>query len=155
MALAATACAPRPTPVVQAADPWCRATPAGAPSAACYVTLTASADERLTGAASPVAANLDVHSMSMDGGVMRMRQLEALDLPGDRPVALAPGGLHLMLIAPTKALTAGDTVTLTLRFGKAAPLTLQAPVRDASEPGEDVHALHDPHAGHGDHGTAP
>lgn len=115
---------------VKATDAWCRATPPAAPSAGCYVTLTTLAADRLVAVETPAARTAEIHTMSMDGGVMRMRKLaQGLELPAGKPVALKPGGEHLMLIGPKAQLAAGQQVRLTLRFAKAAPLTLTAPVR--------------------------
>ena len=124
------ACGKAPSPTVQALDPWCRPTGAGAPTAGCYLTLTANTDDRLVSVTTPLAARVQIHSTSMDGGVMRMREHEhGLPLPRDRAYALKAGADHLMLIAPTRALTEGETVPLTLTFEKAPPVTVQATVR--------------------------
>jgi copper(I)-binding protein len=66
----------------------------------------------------------------MEDGVMHMQEHEhVLPLPRDRAYALKAGADHLMLIAPTRALTEGETVPLTLTFEKAPPITVQATVR--------------------------
>jgi len=76
--------------------------------------IVSTRDARLTGVSSPVAAVAEVHSMTIDGGTMRMRAVEALDLPAGRPVKLAPGGYHVMLFDLKKPLVAGENVPLTL-----------------------------------------
>lgn len=130
-ALVLAACGQSSGPsTVTAADAWCRAAPASAPAAGCYVTLTASAKDRLVSVATPAAAEGQIHTMSVDGGVMRMRQLEdGLALPKDTAVALKPGGLHIMLIGPKAALVEGATLPMTLTFEKAPPVTLEVPIR--------------------------
>lgn len=80
-------------------------------------------DARLTGVSSPVAGAAEVHSMTVDGGVMRMRAVEALDLPAGRPVKLAPGGYHVMLFDLKKPLVAGEKVPLTLVIEEAGKRT--------------------------------
>ena len=123
-------CGKAPARTVQGRDPWCRPTGAGAPTAGCYLTLTANTDDRLVSVTTPLAARVQIHSTSMDGGGMRMREHEhGLPLPRDRAYALKAGADHLMLIAPTRALTEGETVPLTLTFEKAPPVTVQATVR--------------------------
>lgn len=118
---------------VGTSEAWCRATPPAAPTAACYLTLTAAADDRLVAVETPAARTAEIHTMSMDGGVMRMRRLAAgLALPAGKAVALEAGGEHLMLIGPKARLTAGGSVRLTLKFAKAAPVTLTARVRAAA-----------------------
>lgn len=114
---------------VQVAGAWCRAAGAGAPTAACYVTLKAPAADRLTAASSPLAGKVEVHDMSMAGGIMRMRHMtEGLPLPAGQTVKMGPGGKHLMLIGPKGALTVGARVPLTLKFQKAGTQTVTAGV---------------------------
>ena len=97
------ACSPKAEvdPAVTASDAWCRPAVAGARAVGCYVTLQSAGEDRLVGAQSPAGARLEIHTMSMDGGVMRMRKLEdGLPLPAGETVALKPGAEHLMLIGP-------------------------------------------------------
>lgn len=119
---------------VKATEVWCRAAPVGAPAGGCYVTLIASVDDRLLSVETPAAASGEVHTMSMDGGIMRMRKLaDGLALPAGKAVSLRPGAAHLMIIGPKQPITAGRTIPLTLRFARAKPLILQAPVRAVGE----------------------
>ena len=104
---------------IKITDAWARATPGGAQTAAAYMTMTAPAGDRLTGLSTPVAQKADLHSMTMDGSVMRMRPVEVLDLPAGKPVALKPGGYHIMLTGLAKPLEAGQSFPLTLDFAKA------------------------------------
>lgn len=131
LVLLAGACARETGPAtVQVADAWCRAAPASAPAAGCYLTLTASGRDRLVAVETPAAREGQIHSMSVDGGVMRMRQLEdGLALPKGVPVALKPGGLHLMIIGPKAELKAGGAIPLILRFEKAPAVSIEAPIR--------------------------
>ena len=119
-------------PKVTAIDAFCRATPAGGKVGACYVTLKASANDALVGVATAAAGRGEVHDMTTAGGVMRMRKLERLPLPAGTPVTLAPGGKHLMLMQLKAPLRAGTSVTLVLTFDRAAPLRVQATVRELS-----------------------
>lgn len=133
-ALATTAAAPAPK--VAAANAWCRPTVAGALAAGCYVTLTAKADDRLVSVETPLADHGEIHTMSMDGGVMRMRKLaDGLALPAGKAVALKPGGEHVMLIAPKGPLKEGAKVPLTFKFKTAAPVTVEAVVKTPPMPG--------------------
>ena len=128
------ACTPSPPaePKVAAADAWCRPTAQGARAAGCYVTLTAATDDRLVAVESPAAARAEIHTMSMDGGIMRMSKLEdGLALPAGEAVALKPGAEHLMLLEPVAALDEGSTTDLTLTFEKAPPVTVTAQIRSA------------------------
>lgn len=108
---------------------WCRPGGAPLPTAVCYLALNAPVADRLIGASSPIAEKVEVHDMSMAGGVMRMRHMtEGLPLPAGQTVRMGPGGKHLMLIKPKRALTVGDKAPLTLRFQKAGVQTVTAGV---------------------------
>ncbi|QYF87674.1 copper chaperone PCu(A)C [Brevundimonas sp. PAMC22021] len=132
--LGLAACGGPQTPAtVTTADAWCRPTPNGARAGACYLTLTASADDRLVGAATSRAGEIQIHEMTTDNGVMKMGEMtDGLPLSQGEAVALEPGGVHLMLIGLTGPLVAGETVPLTLRFDKAPEVVVQAAVRQAT-----------------------
>ena len=104
---------------VQITAAWARATPGGAQAAAAYVTLESAAGDRLTGAATPAAQKAEIHLMTMDNGVMKMRQVDGVDLPPGQKVTLKPGGYHIMLTGLAKPLEAGQSFPLTLDFAKA------------------------------------
>lgn len=93
-------------------DAWVQATVPGQPVAGAYMTLRSPVASRLVAVSSNVSKNADVHSMSMDNGVMRMRHVESLDLPAHKAVTLAPGGLHLMLAGLAQPLKPGDVVEI-------------------------------------------
>lgn len=121
-------------PGVSVSDAWVRAAPHGAATGAAYLLITNSgkSSDRLTGGATPVAARVEVHEMTMNGGVMRMRPVaDGLELPAGGTVALMPGGYHIMLIGLKGPLTAGSKVSLTLSFEKSGTRTISAPVRPA------------------------
>jgi len=114
---------------VQVADALCRPTPNGRHSTGCYLTLTAAADDRLTAVSSPVAGRVEIHESRVESNMMMMRELkEGLPLPAGEAVELKPGGNHIMLMAVTEPLKAGDTVALTLTFASAPPLEVTAAV---------------------------
>jgi copper(I)-binding protein len=115
-----------------ATDAWVRATVPGQQATGLFVDLKSPTAARLVGGSSPVAASVEVHEMRMDGGVMRMRALEALPLPAGQAVSLKPGSYHVMLMGLKTAVKAGNRVPVTLtidRAGKTESLQLQAPVR--------------------------
>ncbi|MBO9710435.1 MAG: copper chaperone PCu(A)C [Caulobacter sp.] len=118
------------SPTVKVTDPWCRAAPRGALAGGCYLTLTAAVDDRLVSVDTELADHAEIHTMSLDGGVMRMRRLaDGIALPAGRTVQLKPGAEHLMIIRPKAQISAGTSVALTLRFAKAPPLRVVAPVK--------------------------
>ena len=110
-------------------DAWARATPGGAQTAAAYATLEAPAGDRLTGVSTPAAQKTDLHSMTMDGGVMKMRQVDGIDLPAGQAVTLKPGGYHIMLTGLATPLQAGQSFALIFTFAKAGPREASVAVR--------------------------
>lgn len=120
---------------VEAKNVWARATVQGQMGTGAFMTLTAQQPLRLVGAASPVAGVVEIHEMAMEGGVMRMRAIEGLDLAAGKPVELKPGGHHVMLMDLKRALKPGEKIAVELRFetkdGKRFTLPLEAEVRQA------------------------
>jgi periplasmic copper chaperone A len=106
-------------------DAWIRAAPPGADVMAGYATLRNDGKSALTiaGARSDAFARVELHEMSMQGGVMRMRPLSGIALQPRGEAKLAPGGTHFMLLQPQRALKVGDVVTVELldAAGKAHP----------------------------------
>ena len=124
------------------ADAFSRAT-AGAGPGAAYLTIHGGdAPDRLLSVRSPRAASVGLHTMTMDGAVMRMRQLDGIDVPAGATIRLAPGSLHLMLQGLKAPLKPGETVPLTLTFQKAGERQVEAPVGPigATMPGPAAHA---------------
>jgi len=143
LALSLGLAAPALAQGVAVEQPWTRAAPQGGVGGA-FMTLrnTGATEDRLLAVTSPLAGKVELHETQRDGDVMRMRPVDTIPLPAGAAVALAPGGLHVMLIGLTRPLAAGETVPLTLRFASAAEVTVQAAVQAAGAPG----------AGHG-HGA--
>ncbi|MPQ57541.1 copper chaperone PCu(A)C [Duganella sp. FT27W] len=101
-------------------QPWVRGTVAAQKVTGAFMTLTATKASRLVAVSSPVAGTVEVHEMKMVDDVMRMRQIPALELPAGKPVALTPGGYHLMLFQLKQQLKDGDKVPLVLEVEDAA-----------------------------------
>jgi hypothetical protein len=111
-ALAATAAIHAQTTVTEA---WVRSTVVGQQATGAFLQITSVKGGKLVSAGSPVAGIVEIHEMTMDGNVMKMRALPSgLDLPAGKPVALKPGGIHVMLMDLKQPLKAGDTVPLVL-----------------------------------------
>ncbi len=110
--------------------PWARATPSGAKVAGGYVRITNTGTEpdRLVSASAEVAGRGEVHEMSVENGVMKMRELASgIEIRPGQTVELKPGGLHLMFMDLKSGLKEGDTVRGTLVFEKAGtvPVTFR------------------------------
>jgi periplasmic copper chaperone A len=107
---------------VSVTQAWARATPGQSTIGTAYATLTAPADDRLLSVATPVAGVAEIHLHTMDNGVMKMRQVDAVPLPAGQAVTLTPGGYHIMLTDLKQPLVAGQSFPLTLTFEKAGPV---------------------------------
>ena len=82
----------------------------------------------LVSASSPVAGEIQLHEMAMEGNVMKMRQVKDIPVPAGGAVELKPGGLHLMFMSIKAPLTAGETVPVKLKFAKAGEVEVKFPV---------------------------
>jgi copper(I)-binding protein len=131
---------------------WSRATPSGAKVAGGYLTIEnkGSSPDRLVGGSGDIAGKVEVHEMTMDDGVMKMRALDkGLVIEPGKTVKLAPGGYHLMMFDLKDRLKQGDKVPVTLEFEKAGKVTLSLDVQavGAQAPGGDhmeMKKSHDP-----------
>ncbi|MET0061612.1 MAG: copper chaperone PCu(A)C [Candidatus Thiodiazotropha endolucinida] len=112
-------------------DPYVRAVPPGQPNSASFMGLHNMGKEgsALTAASSPAAEVVELHTHTMEEGMMRMRKVEKIDLPVGEMVKLQPGGLHLMLIGLKQKLVQDEKVSLTLTFEDGSSLQVDAPVR--------------------------
>ena len=105
--------------------PYARATAAGQASGGGYLKLeNKGADDKLLSATADVAASIELHSMSMEGDVMRMRQVDSIALPKGKTVELKPGSLHIMLVGLKAPLKDGDKFAMKLKFEKAGEVTV-------------------------------
>ena len=130
---------------LEVSDAWARATPGNAETGAAYLTLKAANADRLTALSTPVADTAELHQMTMDDGVMRMRPLAGLDLPAGATLVLKPGGVHIMLAGLRQRLQAGQSFPLTLLFEKegARAVTVVVEKAGAMRPATAAgHAMH-------------
>lgn len=120
-------------------DAWVRATVPQQHATGAFMVLTATTDSKLVGVASPVAKDVQVHEMTMNGDVMGMRQVKSIELPAGKAVSLDPNGYHVMLMGLHEQVKEGTQVplTLTIEDAKGAKQTLrvQAPVRGLTADG--------------------
>jgi copper(I)-binding protein len=108
--------------------PWSRATPKGAEIGSGYMTITnrGAATDRLISASAPVASRVMIHTMTMDGGIMKMRPLEkGLEIKPGATVKLDTESMHLMFEGLTKPLQEGDRIKGTLVFEKAGTIEVE------------------------------
>jgi periplasmic copper chaperone A len=146
-AVAALAALLAVSPAAEAADynvgsihisqPWSRATPKGASSGAGYMTITnnGSAPDRVSCVSSDASAECQIHTMTMDNGVMKMRPVEGgLEILPGQTITLKPGGFHMMLLNLKHPLEAGGTMKATLKFEHAGRLDVDYPVAAIGAP---------------------
>jgi periplasmic copper chaperone A len=118
--------------------PWARPTAAGQKAGGGYLKLTnAGAADRLLSASSDVADSVELHTMSMDGNVMRMRQVEGIDLPAGQTVELKPGGLHIMFMGLKAPLKEGSKFPVKLKFEKAGEVVVEVKVEQPKAAGTE------------------
>ncbi len=149
LAVAAAAAPAQSAPKVEAA--WARPTVQGQAGGGAFLRITGgSAPDRLLSASAGVAREVELHSMEMEGNVMRMRPITGIDVPAGKTIELKPGGQHVMFVGLTQTLKSGAHFPMTLRFEKAGEVKvdvrvmLQAPVAQ-TEPALD-HEHDQPHA---------
>jgi copper(I)-binding protein len=125
-------------PSIAVRDAWIRATPPGATTAAGYATITnhGPTTDRLMGASTTAASDVQLHQMSTAGGIMRMRAIPGgLAVAASATVRLAPNGSHLMLIGLKHPLKPGEHVRLTLKFQRAGAAPTDFTVREVEPTG--------------------
>lgn len=112
---------------------WVRASAPGQEVGAAYMTLQSGHGTTLVKTESAAAGSVEIHSMTMDNGVMKMRRMDTLPLVAGKPTKLEPGGFHLMLFDLKKPLKAGEQAEFTLHFkdsaGKTSEIKLSAPIK--------------------------
>lgn len=120
--------------------PWSRPLPAVSVNGAAYMTLlnTGTVADKLISVSTPAAKKAEIHTHVMDGGMMKMRPVGALEIPPGDSTVLQPGGLHIMLMGLTAPLVEGKAFPLTLNFERAGSIELQVKIM---EPGESGHGL--------------
>jgi len=115
-------------------EAWTRATAPGQTVAGVYFDVQSDSDAKLVGVETTLAGLAELHFMSMEGGVMRMRAVPEVDLPAGKTVKFKPGGLHIMLFDLERPLEAGSEVALSLLIedakGRQTQIAVSAEVRN-------------------------
>lgn len=109
-------------------EAWTRVTPPGAGVAGGFMTITNAGSEpdRLVGGATAISKRVEVHEMSMEAGIMKMRPIEkGLEIKPGETVELKPGGFHMMFIDLTGAPAIGTPVKGQLVFEKAGTVDIE------------------------------
>lgn len=114
--------------------PWVRMAPASMPMGAAFAVVEnrCAAPVELVDVTSPDFGSVSMHETRVDGGVSRMRAVERLPLPVRARIAFRPGGLHVMLSRPLRALVPGKVVRLVFHLSDGRSIQVDAPVRDSA-----------------------
>jgi copper(I)-binding protein len=117
----------------------------GQPSGAAYLTIEnrGKAADKLLSISSPIAKSAQIHTMSMENNVMKMREVDGIELKPSGKITMQPGnGYHIMLVGLKKPLKIGDQFPLTLHFEKAGKLDVPVIVEEVKSgmnmPDKDV-----------------
>ena len=118
---------------IEIKNQWVRASNDGQDVSAAYMTIVSNEDTSLIAIDSDVADVIEIHSMSMENGVMKMRMLDTFDLIAGKPTELSPGGFHRMLFDLKKPLPAGKEAHFTLHFknkaGQEKTISVTSPIK--------------------------
>jgi len=121
-------------------DAYTRATVPGQQVAGGFMKIdNKGGTDLLVSASSPIAGEVQLHEMSMEGNVMKMRQVKDIPVPAGGAVELKPGGMHLMFINIKAPLATGETVPVKLKFAKAGEVEVKMPVNAMGSPGVMKH----------------
>ena len=116
---------------VTVTDAYARAVPPGQPNSASFMLLSndSATGHAVVAAESSVSKVAELHTHTMSEGMMKMRQVEKIEIPAKGVTRLEPGGLHVMLIGLTQNLKPGDEVALTLVFEDGSKIMTNVPVQ--------------------------
>lgn len=119
---------------VEVKDAWVRGTVPAQKGTGAFMEITGKSGARLVSAESPVASTVELHNMTMTNGIMKMFQVDGIDVPAGKTVKLAPGGYHVMIMGLKQQMKPGERVPLKLTFEladkKRESLELSVEVRD-------------------------
>ena len=112
-------------------EPWSRELPPNAHNGAAYFRVENGGGEsdRIVAARTEIADTVEIHTHEMDGGMMKMRRVESVEVPAGGEARFKPHGLHLMLFGLKEPLAGGRSYGLTVVFEKAGELDVSVEVR--------------------------
>jgi periplasmic copper chaperone A len=122
---------------IHISDPWARATPKGAVAGAGYMTIAnrGTTPDRVSCVSSDASAQCQIHTVTMENGVMKMRPVEGgLEIKPGETVALKPGSFHMMLVDLKHPLDQGQTIKATLKFDHAGTIDVEFPIAAIGAP---------------------
>lgn len=127
-------------------EPWVRATVPQQKATGAFMQLSSPKDARLVSASSPVAAVTELHEMTMEKDVMKMRAVPSIEIPAGKGAELKPGGVHIMLMGLKRQIKEGETVPVTLviddKTGKRETVEVKAAARPLATTTDGSHGQH-------------
>lgn len=125
------------SPIAQASmdimthHPYARATPPNAATSAVFLELMnhSEQDRAIVSASTSAAGKVELHDVIHDDDVMKMRQVERIEIPAQSQVSLQPGGLHIMLFDLTKPLLEGESIDVEVHFANGEKQVFNAPIK--------------------------
>ena len=127
---------------IQVENAWARATAPGQDAAGVDLTITSKQAATLVGVSSAACKTVELHSMTSESGMMKMREVEAIELPAGKRVNLREGGYHLMLTGLKAPLKAGESVPLTLNIKVANKRMVKVETKAEVKPLTATRGLH-------------
>jgi copper(I)-binding protein len=132
---------------IEISTPWSRATPKGAQTAIGYMTIknNGTTPDRLTGGSIDVADRFQLHAMTMENGIAKMRELSDIEIKPGQTIEFKPGGSHVMFVNLKRPLRKGDHINGTLVFERAGKVQIEYSVEgigDQRGPHEMEHMQH-------------
>ena len=135
---------------IEISNPWSRATPKGAQTAIGYMTIKniGTASDRLVGGSIEAADRFQLHAMTMEDGVAKMRELNSVEIKPGQTVEFKPGGDHVMFVILKHPFSTGDRIAGTLVFEHAGKVSVEYSVESlgAQRGPQDMGQMH--HEGH-------
>jgi len=128
--------------VPKIADAWARSTVSGQTAGGGYLRIDnkGGGADRLVAVSADVSTTVELHTMTMDGDVMRMREVSAIEVPAGQTIELKPGGFHIMFMGLKAPLKAGSSFPLMLKFEKAGEVKTRMQVAaPGADKGHDHH----------------
>jgi len=119
---------------IQVESAWLRATAPGQDAASADMSITSKQPAMLIGMSSPASRIVEMHSMTHENGMMKMREVQAIELPAGKRVDLGASGYHLMLVGLKAPLKAGGSIFLTLTIKLANKRTVKVKARAEVKP---------------------
>jgi copper(I)-binding protein len=132
---------------IEISTPWSRVTPKGAQTAIGYMTIknNGTTPDRLTGGSIDVADHFQLHAMTIENDVAKMRELSGIEIKPGQTIEFKPGGSHVMFINLKRPLSKGEHVSGTLVFERAGTVKVEYSVESIgaqTSPQEMEHMQH-------------